>query len=617
MKRSATRPAPTTARRSTSTMLGLTAAAVLAALVGRPAPPAAAQNGPEAIVTIHKVWERGCYGEETFLGCVGGEDADFYTVTYVNGQKFETGAIHDEPSIAPDWRFKKPVPQDSFAAVDIELYDFDDDLRGPNDSVDLTAGDGKTLALRVDIGNDPGACRITGNIPNNEARCGQKITVGGNDEEESAGMEFSIEVNYPTKVGRRTVSCSHSPLWPQPGEAVTISAAARDVETGWSPTAVPPMGGFPVATRPPYMVNFNQVPADKIQIWIVADAANPTRTRAQECTRPASACSAQVNPTGATFRYGCWVEDNATVVGSGYREVTIGVPDGATVVPVLFTKPKDRAIDIVLHPDGGNAGMAGSGGSLGIGAATSAYPLGWLDPAFLTDVSTAVNGALLEPVLLQYQDKVNIWVSNRTGAPGWPPTGNGSTPNSSIALTDGQPRESWAEVAGIMHRRQIPDTATPPVLSDARDAAGGGLFTVNARVAAAPNIMRHEMGHAAFGLADEYCCDGGYSPQPTESNVFNTLSDCRNDLPNLAALNAELKWPTPGPCRGIQGAQTTPGVPTPGPTQTPFKWFPDPLLLLDGGTDRADLMSGNEYALPADVRRIRSTFAQVCAAGDC
>ena len=212
---------------------------------------------------------------------------------------------------------------------------------------------------------------------------------------------------------------------------------------------------------------------------------------------------------------------------------------GADVVPVLFTKPKDHAIDIVIHPDGGNPGMAASGGNPGIGAATSAYPKGWLDPTFLSDVSTIVNGALLEPTYLQYQDKMNIWISQRTGAPGWPPTGDGGTLNSTIGLSDGKPRASWADVAEIIHRRQIPDTAMPPVLSNTRDAAKNGLFTVNALVASAPNIMRHEMGHAAFGLADEYCCDGGYDPQKSQSNVFNTLDACTKDLPDLAALNAE------------------------------------------------------------------------------
>lgn len=608
--------------RRTSVTVATLLALVVLALAAAADRPAAAQTGTKITVKIHKVWERGCYGEDTFLGCVGGEDADFYTVTYVNGEKFETGPIDDEPSISPDWKFPKPVPQNSVAAVDIEMYDFDDDLRGPNDSVDLTAGDGKSFDLNVDIGNDPGACKITGNIPGGEARCGQKITDGGNDDEESAGIEFSIDVQFPTRVGRISVSCSHSPLWPQPGEPVTISAAARDIETGISPTPIPPGGGFAPVPRPPYMINFTQVPADKIQIWFVADAANPTRTKAAECVRPVSGagCSAVVNPAGGSFRYGCWVEEKAVVVGSGYREVTVGVPPDVNVVPVLFTKAKENAVDIVLHPDGGNAGMAPAGASLGIGAATSAYPKGWQDPGFLADVSTIVNGALLEPTLLQYQDRMNIWVSNRTGAPGWPPNGDGGTKNSTISLTDGNRRESWADVAGIIHRRVITNTVVPPAVpvgSDARDAAGSGLFTVNARVASAPNIMRHEIGHAAFGLADEYCCDGGYDPQPTLANVYNTQSDCTNDLADLRSLNAEFLWPTPGPCRGIQAPQTTPGVPTPGATQTPFKWFADPLNLADGVTNRADLMVGNEYGLSTDVRQFRRVFGQRCPDGDC
>ncbi len=52
--------------------------------------------------------------------------------------------------------------------------------------------------------------------------------------------------------------------------------------------------------------------------------------------------------------------------------------------------------------------------------------------------------------------------------------------------------------------------------------------------------LLHESGHGVFGLADEYCCDGGYfqsngfSPQP---NVFSSLNACQTN----ATSNG---WPT-------------------------------------------------------------------------
>lgn len=38
----------------------------------------------------------------------------------------------------------------------------------------------------------------------------------------------------------------------------------------------------------------------------------------------------------------------------------------------------------------------------------------------------------------------------------------------------------------------------------------------------------HESGHSVFGLADEYCCDGGYWEAGTNPNIFSSLSGCRN-----------------------------------------------------------------------------------------
>jgi hypothetical protein len=38
----------------------------------------------------------------------------------------------------------------------------------------------------------------------------------------------------------------------------------------------------------------------------------------------------------------------------------------------------------------------------------------------------------------------------------------------------------------------------------------------------------HESGHSLFGLADEYCCDGGYWQDSTNPNIFTSLSNCQN-----------------------------------------------------------------------------------------
>lgn len=591
-------------------MLGLTV------LLSRPS--VSAQTDVRVMVTIYKVWERGCYGEDTFAGCVGGEDADFYTVTYVDGQRFETSQIEDESSIEPGWQFAKTVAQDSLVPVTIEMWDSDGGLRGDDDHIDLTAGDGKNLGLTIVIGKDAGACQVGGNFPGGKAKCGQRISDGGNDDEDAAGIEFSVDVVYPTRVGRTSISCTHSPLWPQPGQAVTINAAGMDIETGFQPTAVPGMP--PAFGGLPHIYNFSQIAVDKLQIWFSADSANPNRVKAAECVRPATGggCQAVVNPTGAAFQYGCWLENPGVTVASNYREVTVGIPPGANIVPVLYQQPKERAIDLVIYPDGGVAARAPSSTDRGIGAATG-YPNGWTDAQFLTDASNVVNGALLEPVLLQYQSRINIWISQRTGAPGWPPTGTGGTTNNGIGLSDGKGREAFADVAEIIHRRQISNGAPVPSFANTRDAAGGGMFTVNALRADGSNVMRHEMGHAVFGLADEYCCDGGYGVANPFPNVYNSLGSCMADFADLNKINTELKWPTQGPCRAIPQVTVNPltATPTPGVTPTPASWVSDASSFVDGLNQRFDLMNNNDYGMTSDIRRFRWTFDKLCPEGGC
>lgn len=561
------------------------------ALVGAQ-PAAQAQPAIKVMVTIHKVWERGCYGSETFLGCVGGEDADFYAVTKIDGQEFETPQFEDQTSIEPNWQFQKSVAADSLVPVVLQIYDYDSGLRGGDDHVDLTAGDGNDLSLTVVVGRDPGGCRVGGNFPGGQATCGQRLTDGGNNDEDAAGIEFSVDVVYPTRVGRTTVRCTHTPLWPQPGQAVTINAQAMDIQTG---TTVGGLGS-------PHSYTFNPLQVDKLQIWFSADAANPNRVLATECLGAATAggCQTTVNPTGATFHYGCWAENPGVNVASNYRGVSVGAPAGANVVPVLFNQPSDRAVDVVLHPD-------------------QAYANGWLTAQFLQDAATMVNTALAEPVMTQYQGRINLWVSSRTGNPTWPATGTGSTPNSTIVLSDGGGKEAFADAAGIVHRRQISDGAAPPVLADARDAAGGGLFTVNARRADSANVMRHELGHAVFGLPDEYCCDGGYFQQVDKPSVYTSQANCTNDFTDLNLINTELLWPPQGPCRSIPQVTVNPATATatPGPVPTPMWWVSDPTGFQSGAATLQDLMVGNDFGMTSDIRRFRWVFDALCPVGGC
>ena len=46
---------------------------------------------------------------------------------------------------------------------------------------------------------------------------------------------------------------------------------------------------------------------------------------------------------------------------------------------------------------------------------------------------------------------------------------------------------------------------------DFRDCAPGGQRLFSSEPTSIGTVL-HETGHRPFGLADEYCCDGGYVP---------------------------------------------------------------------------------------------------------
>ncbi|MFH0884258.1 MAG: thrombospondin type 3 repeat-containing protein [Candidatus Micrarchaeota archaeon] len=63
-----------------------------------------------------------------------------------------------------------------------------------------------------------------------------------------------------------------------------------------------------------------------------------------------------------------------------------------------------------------------------------------------------------------------------------------------------------------------------------RDCSSGNTFSVGHTNY---KVMRHESGHNIFGLADEYCCDGGYWQPSPNPNIYSSLQNCENDAPNL------------------------------------------------------------------------------------
>lgn len=93
------------------------------------------------------------------------------------------------------------------------------------------------------------------------------------------------------------------------------------------------------------------------------------------------------------------------------------------------------------------------------------------------------------------------------------------TPSGGICPIVSTPSIPWADTMAVLHTNSF-----------IRDCAGGNRFT---SWTGRPSIALHETGHSPFGLADEYCCDGGYwQPEPFP-NVFADRSldewDCEAD----------------------------------------------------------------------------------------
>jgi len=87
---------------------------------------------------------------------------------------------------------------------------------------------------------------------------------------------------------------------------------------------------------------------------------------------------------------------------------------------------------------------------------------------------------------------------------------------------------SWANSNGVLHK------------VNCRDNAPGNSYS------SVPDwrITWHELHHAAFGLADEYCCDGGYFEANPYPNVMRNLGSC--------AMNGS----TPSACAPIDPSNT-------------------------------------------------------------
>lgn len=290
--------------------------------------------------------------------------------------------------------------------------------------------------------------------------------------------------------------------------------------------------------------------ADAIEIW-VGEADDPDQTSTN-----VTSATFSITAEAPSFVYGCRVRDGDNVVFSGWRRVTVGTPAEGRAVPVIFNGSRANSIDILLVPD------------------RDSYPGGATDANFLRDAASAIRNAYYsENVFLVQQRRLNFWLAQDTGVPnGFPPPAG---QNCNTEPDNFNTEYLFAQSAGILHTRAL------------RDCAQDRLFSGNAQNF---RVILHETGHAPFGLADEYCCDGGYWQPDPNPNVYESRAACEADAPNVGRVAADCReWISTNP--GTVGRMFSTSDPASN-----------------------DLMVDNKAPQALDLRRINAVFDS-CAEG--
>lgn len=427
---------------------------------------------------------------------VGSGERDFYARLVIDGEEIFTeqatggGQIGSVFPLDPMWRITREfsLPRDP---VEVSIGIFDADSPSTDDHLDISTG-GRNVDFFVQLV----PCSIITNEIAGTPTCGEQLgTVG--DTDDIGAIAFIVEVKEPTSAPGQHVTCDHwnppfstSPILPNPGDVVTITA--RSLDGAFAPRL-----------------------ANAIEIWVDSKSAPASAVIG------ATQLSFSFTPSGDSFDYGCRVIDAPEIIFSGWRKASVQDPGYQGAIPLVYTAPRSAAIDIVFVPD--DQSYAGSS-----------------DPQFLQDVGNLIlqayygqlaadqNPAPGLPafafdVFLNRQDTINFWISQASGSIDRP-----SDPNEG-ACDQQTPEILWTDVKALLHTDTL------------RDCAKGTSFTSEPQ---SVRTVRHETGHRPFGLADEYCdrrpanfcssrCDGGYFEAQPFPNLHNEPDGCRADAPNL------------------------------------------------------------------------------------
>jgi hypothetical protein len=496
-------------------------------------------------VTIERVEQKGCTDF--------GSGSDFYSRIVIGDRVSPRfGPIDGEDEIAPtDWIYSTGLSVDDASPVPVEIRLAEDDgfLNFETDRCDIAPNDGFGLNLSVPLV----PCSVTGDA---SGSCGTSITVRGNGDGDDGDAQITFRIDvFPvgSDAPGLAVRCTHTPLWPQPGDTVTITVESFAGNLQVGDTLPDP--------RNPGLADRRKI-ADKLEIWVQNGTGPAPDAPDLVLTNKSVGSFVVTNVPAGDLEYGCVARKGTDNRFTGWRRTRVGPPAEGAAVPVILTGDRAHSVDIVFIADLDN------------------YPA-VNNAAFLTDVTNVIKGAYYgQNYFLDHQHQINFWLADQRGD-----ADPGGAPGPICVLT--RPANwatdyGWADAGAILHTDAFRDCANMPLFS-----SGPTLLST----------VLHETGHAVFALPDEYCresgnrCDGGYWENPEKPSLYDTNAECVADAPDLGRTAAQ--------CRSFTTAQTP-----------PMTWFlseptPNDLMNVDQRPPQA-----------ADIRRMDWVFNN-CAAGMC
>jgi len=467
-----------------------------------PGPAAAAPTFPDVTVrvTVLEIEDLGndldSLSDADFYTIVGFDDHQNPAQTQSNEDTPATDEVEGEQHIHPNWETTFTAnPARGSVDVSLEVKDEDGLFNGDDDTADVIAGG--VVHAQVDLR----PCRIS--IEGLDHTCGVPMTFAAGDK-----VVFKIDVLLPTSTPGLRVQCLQDPVWPMPGQVVTITATALDGAAN------------PLAAVDRLDISYNGV-------GVASGGGAPT-----------TSYSFVANST--EFWYECTAEDRggSEQATTTPRMVRVG-EQNELAAPIVYTGPSDRRIDIVLLAD------------------RDSYP-SFKDPALLADVHDVLlemtanppeqrRGYFANEYVLSKQNAFNIWIARTVADADNVPTDD----NCTLTAPENWDQYSFADAGWILHS------------DDFRDCARRSLKLFSSENDE-PATSVHETGHSPFGLADEYCCDGGYWQDPVRPDVYSTMGACQADAPsvgvpigNCRSLGAGSMWFTSDPPADVMGGDRT------------------------------------------------------------